>query len=121
MPIFNNKQNSLAIDRARIQHEQAKNQQDNQYLSLQRDVQSAILSQRNAYRQYESASRSVEASEESVRFAQERFAQSVITAIELNTAKVRLQQATADRINAKYSYVMAQKSLDILQGIPPTL
>ncbi len=121
VPIFNNKQNSLAIDRARIQHEQAKNQQDNQYLALQRDVQSAILSQRNAYRQYESASRSVEASEESVRFAQERFTQSVITAIELNTAKVRLQQATADRINAKYSYVMAQKSLDILQGIPPTL
>ncbi len=121
IPIFNNKQNSLAIDRARIQHEQAKNQVETQRQSLQRDVQSALVAQRNAFRQYESARRSVEASEESMRFAQERFTQNVITAIELNSAKVRAQQATANLINSKYSYLMAQKSLDILQGIPVTL
>lgn len=121
VPIFNNKQNSLAIDRARIQREQAVNRQENQRLSLQRDVQNALVAQRNAYRQYQSASRSVEAAEASVAFAEERFTQGVINAIELNTAKVRLQQATADRINAKYSYLMAQKSLDILQGLPVSL
>lgn len=121
VPIFNNKQNSLAADRARIQHEQAKNRQESQRLSLQRDVQNALVAQRNAYRQYESARKSVEASEGSLGFAQERFTQNVITAIELNTAKVRVQQATADLINAKYSYLMAQKSLDILQGLPLTL
>ena len=121
VPIFNNKQNSLAADRARIQHEQAKNRQESQRLSLQRDVQNALVAQRNAFRQYESARKSVEASEGSLGFAQERFTQNVITAIELNTAKVRVQQATADLINAKYSYLMAQKSLDILQGLPLTL
>lgn len=121
IPIFNNKQNSLAVDRARILHEQAKNRLENQRQSLQRDVQSALVAQRNAFRQYESARKSVEASEESLRFAQERFAQNVITAIELNSAKVRAQQATANLINSKYSYLMAQKSLDILQGIPVSL
>jgi outer membrane protein len=121
IPIFNNKLNSLAVDRARIQHEQAKNRLESQRQSLQRDVQSALVAQRNAFRQYESARRSVEASEESLRFAQERFTQNVITAIELNTAKVRAQQSTANLINSKYSYLMAQKSLDILQGIPVTL
>ena len=121
VPIFNNKQNSLAADRARIQHEQAKNRLEGQRQSLQRDVQNALIAQRNAYRQYESARKSVEASEASLQFAQERFTQGVITAIEMNTARVRAQQATADLINAKYSYLMAQKSLDILQGIPVSL
>lgn len=121
VPIFNQKQNSLAADRARIQHEQAKNRVESQRQSLQRDVQNALVAQRNAYRQYESARKSVEASEASLQFAQERFTQGVITAIEMNTARVRAQQATADLINAKYSYLMAQKSLDILQGIPVSL
>ncbi len=121
VPIFNQKQNSLAADRARIQHEQAKNRVESQRQSLQRDVQNALVAQRNAFRQYESARKSVEASEASLDFAQERFTQGVITAIELNTARVRFQQATADLINAKFSYLMAQKSLDILQGIPVSL
>jgi outer membrane protein len=121
VPIFNNKLNTLAMSRARIQHEQARNAMDRQRQSLQRDVQNALVSQRNAFRQYESARRSVEAAEESVRYAQERFTQNVITAIELNTVKTRAQLATANLINARYSYLMAQKSLDILQGLPLTL
>jgi outer membrane protein len=121
VPIFNNHVNTLAMSRARIQQEQARNAMDRQRQSLQRDVQNALVSQRNAFRQYESARRSVEAAEESVRYAQERFTQSTITAIELNTTKTRAQQATANLINARYSYLMAQKSLDILQGLPLTL
>ncbi len=121
VPIFNNKRNSYAVDLARIRHEQSKNKLESQRNSLQRDVQNALVSQRAAYRQYESARKSVEASEEAVRYAQERYAQNVITAIELNTAKARVARSTADLINAKYSYLMAQKSLDILQGLPLTL
>lgn len=121
VPIFNNKQNSLAIDRARIQHEQAKNRQETSRLSLQRDVQNALVAQRNAYRQHESARLSAEAAEAALAFAQERYDHGVINAIELNTAKVRVQQAVANRINAKYSYIMAQKSLEILQGLPVSL
>lgn len=121
VPIFNNKRNSYAVDQARIRHEQALDRLENERLSLQRDVQNALTAQRAAYRQYESARRSVEASEESLRYATERHAQGTITALELNTAQSRAQRATADLINAKYSYLMAQKSLDILQGIMPTL
>ena len=32
-----------------------------------------------------------------------------------------LQRVMADRITAKYTYVMAAKLLDILQGLPLTL
>lgn len=121
IPIFNNMRNRYAVDQARIQHEKAKNNVELQRNTLQRNVQSAITAQRGAYRQYESARRSLTASEEALRYAEERFAQNAITGIELNTAKARAQQATADLINAKYTYLMAAKSLDILQGFPVTL
>jgi outer membrane protein len=117
VPILNNKLNSLAVDRARIQHEQARNDLEARWQGLQRDVQNALVAQRNAYRQYLSARRSSEAAELSLQAAQERFERGVITVIELNTAKLRLQQAQANLINAKYDYLRAQKSLDILQGL----
>lgn len=121
VPIFNNMQNRYATDQARIQHEKAKNDLLKQKNALQVDVQNALTAQRGAYRQYISAKLAVDASEEALRMANERFAQQVITATDLNVAKARLQQSTAQLINAKYTYLMAQKSLDILQGIPVSL
>jgi len=118
VPIFNQKQNALAMDRARIQHEQARNRMEATRQSLQRDVQNALIMQRNAHRQYESARRSLDASETALAAAQDRFDAGLITAIEMNTARVRQQQATADLINAKYNYLLARGSLDILQGLP---
>ncbi|MFT3884781.1 MAG: TolC family protein [Flavobacteriales bacterium] len=121
IPLFNNMSNRYNVDQARIRYEQSKNAIETQRNALQRDVQNALASQRNAFKQYESARRSLTASEESLRYAQERYDQHVITAIELNSAKYRVQQATADLINAKYTYLMAARSLDILQGRPVTL
>ena len=121
IPIFNNKRNSYLVDQARVRHEEAKNKLENQQFSLQRDVQNALTSQRGAFRQYQSAQASIDASQEALRYAQERYERGVITALDLTTAKTRVDRATADGINAKYTYLMAQKSLDILQGLPLTL
>ncbi len=121
VPIFNNMGNRLATDRARVQFEQARNNVDKQKNALQVDVQNALTAQRGAYRQYISAKLSVDASDEAVRMATERYAQHAITATDLNVAKARLRQSTSQLINAKYSYLMAEKALDILQGVPVTL
>jgi outer membrane protein len=121
VPILNNRVNSLAMDRARISHEQAKNRLEGQRQTLQRDVQAALVAQRNAFKQYQSADRSAKAAELSMEAAQERFERGAVTVIELNTARLRVQQAQANLINAKYDYLLAQKSLDILQGLPIAL
>lgn len=121
LPIFNNMQNRLATDRARVQYEQSRNTLAQRRNILQVDVQNALTAQRGAYRQYISATLAVDASQESLRMAEERFAQQAITAVELNVAKARLQQSTSQQINAKYTYLMAAKSLDILQGLPISL
>ncbi len=121
VPIFNNMANKYATDRARVQYEQAKTTLDKQRNALQVDVQNALTAQRGAYRQYISAKLAVDASEEAVRMANERYAQHAITATDLNVAKARLQKSTSQMINAKYSYLMAEKALDILQGQPVNL
>jgi outer membrane protein TolC len=84
-------------------------------------VLDALVAQRAAYRQFESATKAVDAGTLALEYAQERFAQGIITSIELSTAKAQLNRNQAEQINAKYQYVMASKYLDILQGIPVTL
>ena len=121
VPIFNNMMNRNNTSQAKIQHDRAKIAVEASKNALMRDVQNALTAQRGAYRQYISAKLAVDAATESERMADERFAQQAITATDLNVAKSRLQQATAQLINAKYTYLMAEKSLDILQGRPVTL
>lgn len=116
VPIFNNMRARYGIEQAKVGLERAKIERDVRRNNLQVDVQNAITAQRGAYRQYESARRAVSAAEESMRYAQERFEHRTGTAIELNTAKARVQRSTADLINAKYTYLMAAMALEILQG-----
>jgi outer membrane protein len=113
--------NRYAADQARIQHEKAKNAVEAERNILEVDVQNALTAQRGAYKQYASAKLAVDASTEALRLANERYAQQAITVTDLYVAKARLQQATSQLINAKYTYLMAEKSLDILQGLPVTL
>lgn len=121
VPLFNNMRNRTQVDQARIRKEQALNQREQRRISLQRDVMNAITAQRSAYRQYESAKRATEAADEAYRYAQERFAAGAINAVELNTAKNNANRSAADVINARYNYLMAVKSLEILQGLPIAL
>ena len=121
VPIFNNMRNRYAVSQARIQHERAKNMLGKTRNNLQMDVQNALTAQRGAYRQYVGAQLSVDAAEEALRMADERFGRQAITVTDLNAAKARLQQSKAQLISAKYSYLMAEKALDILQGIPINL
>lgn len=121
VPLFNNMQNKLAIDQARVQHEKTRNNMVSVRNDLQRNVLDALVAQRSGYRQFLAAQKAVEAGTLNLEFAQERFAQGVITSMELATVKATVNRSTADMINAKYQYVMATKYLEILQGMPVTL
>ncbi len=121
LPIFNNMANRNQIAQGRIRAEQSHNRMLAVRNDLQRNVLDALVAQRAAFRQFESATKAVEAGTLALEYAQERFAQGVITSIELSAAKAQLNRNQAEQINAKYQYVMASKYLDILQGIPVTL
>ncbi|HQW07401.1 MAG TPA: TolC family protein, partial [Flavobacteriales bacterium] len=114
IPLFNNMNTRTASQQARIRYEQARLQQTDQEQQLQLSVQQAIADQRAAYRQFLAATNAYEASNESVRYANERFEQGAVTALELSTAKANLNRSNADMITARYSYLMALKSLEII-------
>ncbi len=121
VPLFNNMRNRTQVDQARIRREQALNQREQQRVALQREVLNAITAQRSAFRQYESARRATEAADEALRYARERFAAGAINAVDLNAAKNVANRSAADVINARYNYLMAVKSLEILRGLPIAL
>ncbi|MBL0129664.1 MAG: TolC family protein [Flavobacteriales bacterium] len=121
VPLFNNMQNRLAIDQARVQHERMRNNLVGVRNDLQRNVLDAMVAQRSGYRAFLAAEKAVEAGTLNNSFAQERYEQGVITSMELATVKAALNRTTADMINAKYQYLMATKYLEILQGLPVTL
>jgi outer membrane protein len=121
IPLFNKGQNKLAQEQARVAYEQAANAREQQEQSLRQSVQEALNQQRAAYRQHAAALRAQEAAQEALRAVQERYDAGASNLIDLDTARTNLVRATADAIAAKYSYTMAAKSLEILQGITPTL
>lgn len=121
IPIFNNMRNRYAVQQARVQHEKTKNGLTSLRNDLQKNVLDALVQQRSAHRQFVAASKAVESGRLALEYAQQRYDQGVITAIELNTMKTNLSNSMAGLINAKYQYMMASKYLDILQGVPITL
>lgn len=121
VPIFNQMQNRLSIDRARVQHERARNSLVAVRNDLQRNVLDAIVAQRSAYKQFLAAQKAVDAAALNEAYATERLAQGAITSMELATIKATVNRSQADLIAAKYQYLMAQKYLEILQGMPVAL
>lgn len=118
VPLFNRMQNRTAIAQARIRYEQAFLRQADQRQQLELTVQQVLNDQRASFRQYEAARNSRDASEEALRYAQERFEQGVINSLDLSNAKTNLNRATADLINARYQFLMATGSLKIMMGEP---
>lgn len=121
VPLFNQMQNRLAIDRARVQHERARNSLAAVRNDLQRNVLDAIVAQRSAYKQFLAAQKALDAAGLNEAYATERFTQGAITSMELATVKATVNRAQADLIAAKYQYLMAQKYLEVLQGLPVSL
>lgn len=121
VPLFNRMSNRTAADQARIRYEQARVRMNEQHLQLELTVQQALNDQRAAYRQFLAADRAVTAQQASLTFVEERFTHGTATALDLTIAKSLFLQAQARQIAARYNYLLAKKSLDILQGIPVSL
>jgi outer membrane protein len=72
-------------------------------------------------KKYISSTKAVEASEESFKYAQERYAIGKSTVFEFNEAKTKLIQSQSEQIQAKYDYIFRAKILDFYNGVPITL
>jgi outer membrane protein len=117
IPIFNRytvrnnvKLASIDLQRYQISLTEAKK-------SLYKEIQQAYYNALAAKEKYISAEKSVSASEEAFRYAQERFDAGRSTTFEFNETKLRLVGAQSDLAKAKYEFIFRTKLLDFYNGI----
>lgn len=116
VPIFNGLQTVTGIKNAKLTALNAKYSQDLMEQNLYKTIAQAYANARAALNKYNASKSSVEASEQSFFYAQQKFNVGAISTFDFNTAKTRSQNALGNLVQAKYDYVFKLKVLDYYQG-----
>ena len=116
VPLFNGLQTYTSVKNAKLNALNAKLNQDLAEQNLYKTIAQAYANARAALNKYAASKTSVEASEQSFGFAQQKFNVGAISAFDFNTAKTRLVNAQSNLIQAKFDYLFKLKVLDFYQG-----
>ena len=120
VPLFNGLQTVTSVKNAKLNALNARLGQDLAEQNLYKVIAQAYANARAALNKYASSKASVEASELSFTFAQQKFNVGAISAFDFNTAKSRLVTAQSNLLQAKFDYLFKLKVLDFYQGKPLT-
>ena len=115
IPIFDKFQTKSNIENAKLDVENTKIEIDKAKLELRKSIEQAYYNAIAAKNRWESAQKSVKASEESFRFASQKFEAGRATQFETNQAKTNVTQAVSEQTQAKYEYVFRLKLLELMK------
>lgn len=118
IPLFNGLSTYTSVKNAKLSAINAKLNQDLAEQNLYKLIVQAYANARAALNKYAASKSSVDASEQSFAFAQQKFNVGAISAFDFNTAKSRLVTAQSNLIQAKFDYLFKLKVLDFYQGKP---
>lgn len=121
VPIFNGLQTYTNVKNAQLNALNARYNQELVEQNLYKTIAQAYANARAALNKYNSSKLSLEASEQSFTYAQQKYSAGTISAFDFNTAQVRYQNAQATLLQAKYDYIFKLKVLDFYQGKPLSL
>jgi len=121
IPIFNGWQVRTGVKQARIDLESAKLALADSKNALYQDIQRAHADALASYKQYTSSQKAVTALQENYQYAEARFEQKAINAVEFFDFKTRLTNAESNLAQAKFNYLFRTKILDFYQGKPISL
>jgi len=117
IPIFNRFEISNRVKIARLNIDQQLLQLESAKKLLLKEIQQSYYNTLAAYHKFEASKKSIAASAEAFRYAEERFAAGRGTNLEFNDAKVRLIKAQSDLLQAKYEYLFRCKILDFYNRV----
>jgi outer membrane protein len=112
IPIFSRFTNSHNVKRAKLNFDAMNLQLAQVENRLRETIQEAYVSAIAAQSQYESAQKSLDATNESFRFAGEKYELGALTPYDYNTAKSQLMQAESQLLQAKYQFIFSAKVLE---------
>jgi outer membrane protein len=116
VPLFDKMQNRLRVDEEEVVVEQNQVHLTQLEQQLRSDVAKAINNVHFTEQGLDASERSVVAAEETMRLADEKLRVGAGTQIDVVVAESQLVTARTNRINAVFSYVLAQKQLDYTLG-----
>lgn len=116
VPIFNGLQTITGVKNAKLAALSAQYSQDLTEQNLYKTIAQAFANARAALNKYNANKASVDASEQSFFYAQQKYNVGAISTFDYNNAKTRLQNAQGNLVQAKYDYVFKIKVLDYYQG-----
>ncbi len=116
IPIFSRYQNKTAVAKSKIQEENSKLSLQRAKLDLEANIQQAFTDAQAAFKAFDAAKKSLESQKLAFNNSKERYDIGVMTAYELEQARVQLINAESSLINAKYDFVFKTKVLDFYAG-----
>ena len=118
IPIFNRFSVRNQVRQAQLQVESQQLTLEQSRKALYKEMQQAYYNAVAAQKQFESSTAAMQASEASFILMQKKFENGKATSTEYEESKTRHMKATADQLQAKYTFIFRQKILQFYQGIP---
>lgn len=116
IPIFSRFQNKTNVAKSKIQEENSKLNLDQAKLNLESNIQRSFTDAQAALKTFEAAKKSLAAQEMALQNSQERYDLGAVSTYDLEQVRIRLINAKASLINAKYDFVFKTKVLDFYLG-----
>lgn len=118
IPILNGFRVSNNVKKAKVFYEKQKLQLGQEELNLERIIHTVYADAIGSLKVYEASQKSVDAQEESFRYAQEKFNVGILNSFDFSQIKNRLVQKQSDFLRAKYDFIFKIKLLEFYYGIP---
>lgn len=116
IPIFSNRKNRTAVNKARIAVSNSRLSQLNLEKTLLKEVESAYLDAVSAQSQYAAAKEKLQYARQSYELTGEQFQVGMKNTVELITAQNELTSARQELLQAKYMALLSIELLNIYQG-----
>lgn len=116
VPIFSNRQNRSAVEKARIQYRTSELDLIQTHKDLYKSIENLWLDANSAQTQYDAAKEQVSSARTSYDLVNEQFSLGMKTTVELLTEKNNLQSAQQQLLQAKYMAVLNKALLRFYAG-----
>ncbi|GAB3926938.1 TolC family protein [Mucilaginibacter myungsuensis] len=116
IPILSNFRQRNQVSLAKIDLQNARYTSEATKVSLKQQIEKAHVQMTMAYERYQITAEQVAAFSESFRIADVKFNEGVLNSVDFLNAKVNMDRAKINLINARYDYFIRTKILDYYQG-----
>jgi outer membrane protein len=121
IPIFNRFEVRNSVRSARVGMINRELMMESARKALYKEIQQAYFNAIAAQEKYIASGKSVEASREAFKYAEERYAAGKSAVFEYNESKTKYAQSLSEQAQSKFDFIFRAKILDFYNGKPITL